>query len=56
MEDLIILAKQEVPLADMQEVLSTMLICQPTREMRSALKDLSNRVPRWLSLSTSRVQ
>ena len=55
-EDLIILAKQEVPLADMQEVLSTMLICQPTREMRSALKDLSDRVPRWLSLSTSRVQ
>ena len=55
-EDLIILAKQEVPWNDMVEVLSSLLICQPTQEMRSALKDLSNRVPRWLSLSTSRVQ
>jgi hypothetical protein len=40
----------------MVEVLSTMLICQVTKEMRSALKDISERVPRWLSLSTSRVQ
>jgi hypothetical protein len=40
----------------MQEVLSAMLICQLTHEMRSALKDLSDRVPRWLSLSTSKVQ
>ena len=55
-EDLIILAKQEVPWKDMLEVLSSLLICQPTPEMRSALKDLSDRVPRWLSLSTSRVQ
>ena len=55
-EDLIILAKQEVPWADMLEVLSSLLICQPTPEMRAALKELSDRVPRWLSLSTSRVQ
>ena len=55
-EDLIILAKQEVPMKDMLEVLSSLLICQPTAEMRSALKELSDRVPRWLSLSTSRVQ
>ena len=55
-EDLIILAKQEVPWKDMLEVLSSLLICRPTPEMRSALKDLSDRVPRWLSLSTSRVQ
>ena len=55
-EDLIILAKQEVPWKDMLEVLSTLLICQPTAEMRAALKELSDRVPRWLSLSTSRVQ
>ncbi len=55
-EDLIILAKQEVPMKDMLEVLSSLLICQPTREMRSALKELSDRVPRWLGLSTSRVQ
>ena len=55
-EDLIILAKQEVPWDDMMEVLSSLLICQPTPEMRFALKELSDRVPRWLSLSTSRVQ
>ena len=55
-EDLIILAKQEVPFPDMLEVLSSMLICRPTPEMRSALKDLSDLVPRWLGLSTSRVQ
>ncbi len=55
-EDLIILAKQEVPWNDMVEVLSSLLICQPTPEMRAALKELSDRVPRWLSLSTSRVQ
>jgi len=55
-EDLIILAKQEVPFSDMLEVLSSMLICQPTAEMRSALRNLSDRIPRWLSLSTSRVQ
>ncbi len=55
-EDLIILAKQEVPLTDMVEVLSSQLICQPTAEMKAALRDLCERVPRWLSLSTSRVQ
>ena len=55
-EDLIILAKQEVPWNDMLEVLSSLLICRPTPEMRSALRDLSDRIPRWLGLSTSRVQ
>ena len=55
-EDLIILAKQEVPWKDMLEVLSSLLICQPTPEMRSALKNLCDRVPRWLDLSTSQVQ
>ena len=55
-EDLIILSKQEVPWKDMLVVLSSLLICQPTPEMRSALKDLCDRVPRWLDLSTSQVQ
>ena len=54
--DLMILAKQEVPFSDMMEVLSSQIICQPTVEMRAALRDLSDRIPRWLSLSTSRVQ
>lgn len=55
-EDLIILAKQEVPYADMEDVLSSLLICQVTPEMRRALREISNRVPRWLTLGTSRVQ
>lgn len=55
-EDLIILAKQEVPFSDMEEVLSSLLICQVTPDMRRALRELSNQVPRWLTLGTSRVQ
>ena len=55
-EDLILLAKQEAPYADMEEVLSSLLICQVTPDMRRALREISNRVPRWLTLGTSRVQ
>ena len=55
-EDLIFLAKQEVPYADMEEVLSSLLICQVTPDMRRALRELSSRVPRWLTLGASRVQ
>ena len=55
-EDLIILAKQGVPVRDMEEVLAGMLICLPTAEMLSALRDLSDRTPRWLYLSSNRVQ
>ena len=55
-EDLILLAKQEVPFADMEEVLSSLLICQVTPDMRRALKECCDRVPRWLTLGTSRVQ
>jgi hypothetical protein len=55
-EDLILLAKQEAPYADMEEVLSSLLICQVTPDMRRALQEISNRVPRWLTLGTSRVQ
>ena len=55
-EDLIMLAKQGVSPRDMEEVLSSMLICLPTAEMLAALRDLSDRTPRWLSLSSFRVQ
>ena len=55
-EDLIILAKQEVPFTDMEEVLSSLIICQATPDMLRALREISNRVPRWLTLGTSRVQ
>ena len=55
-EDLIILAKQDVPYADMKEVLSSMLVSIPTAEMLAALRDLSDRIPRWIWFSSSRVQ
>ncbi len=55
-EDLIILAKQGVPLQDMKEVLSSMLVSLPTADMLKALEDISAGIPRWLYLSSSRVQ
>ena len=55
-EDLIILTKQSVPFEDMVEVLSSMLICRATEEMRAALWELSSQIPRWLNLSVSLVQ
>ncbi len=55
-EDLIILAKQDVPFPDMREVLSSLLVSLPTAEMLKALRDLSDRIPRWIWFSSSRVQ
>ena len=55
-EDLIILAKQDVPLRDMNEVLSSQLASMPAPEMLKALRDLSSRIPRWIWFSSSRVQ
>ena len=55
-EDLIILAKQDVPFTDMKEVLSSMLVSLPTSDMLKALQDLSDRIPRWIWFSSSRVQ
>ena len=55
-EDLIILAKQGVPLNDMKEVLSSMLVSYPTREMLASLESLSGQIPRWLYFSSSQVQ
>ena len=55
-EDLIVLAKQGVSLREMEEVLASMLICLPTPEMLKALRDLSDRIPRWLYLSSTRLQ
>ncbi len=55
-EDLIILAKQDVPYEDMKEVLSSMLVSLPSADMCKALRDLSGRVPRWIWFSSSRVQ
>ena len=55
-EDLIILAKQDVSYSDMKEVLSALLVSLPTPEMLKALRDLSDRIPRWIWFSSSRVQ
>ena len=55
-EDLILLAKQDAPAEDMMEVLSSRLICLPTGEMASALRELHDRIPRWTTLNMERVQ
>lgn len=55
-EDLIILAKQGVPLKDMKEVLSSMLVSIPTDDMLKSLENLQRQIPRWLYFSSSRVQ
>ena len=55
-EDLFILAKQSVSPEEMEEVFSAALICLPTEEMRTALRDLSTRIPRWFFLSSGIVQ
>jgi len=55
-EDLLFLAKQGVPFADMAEVLSGMLDCQPTPEMLAALRDIAVMTPRWLYMTSSRIQ
>ena len=40
----------------MKEVLSSMLVSLPTADMLKALEDISAGIPRWLYLSSSRVQ
>lgn len=46
-EDLLMLAKQGVSLAEMQEVLGTLLSVQPTVEMRAAVDLVYAQTPRW---------
>lgn len=55
-EDLLILAKQGVPLSEMQEVLGTLLTIQPTAEMHMAVAQVHQRTPRWGLMRTSLVQ
>ncbi len=55
-EDLIILAKQDVSITDLKEVLSSMLVSIPTNEMLKSLESISLQTPRWLFFSSSRVQ
>ena len=46
-EDMLMLAKQGVSLAEMQEVLGTLLSIQPTEEMRRAVTLVHANTPRW---------
>ena len=55
-EDLILLAKQGAPVQEMREVLASRIICLPTAEMLSALTDIHDRVPKWISLNMGRLQ
>ena len=55
-EDLIILAKQGVSVAEMKEVLSSMLVSIPTNDMIKSLENITMQTPRWLYFSSSRVQ
>jgi hypothetical protein len=55
-EDLLILAKQDVPLAVMQEVLSSLLSVQPTPQMRQAIGTLHAFTPRWGMLHLAQAQ
>lgn len=52
-EDLRMLAKQGVPLAEMESVLSSMLCVLPTPAMQCALSRLSAQTPRWAGLQAS---
>ncbi len=55
-EDLILLAKQGAPLAEMREVLAGRIICMPTGEMEEALRALHDMIPRWFTLDMERAQ
>lgn len=52
-EDLRMLAKQGVPLPEMENVLSSMLWVLPTDAMRSALNHLSAQTPRWAGMQAA---
>lgn len=55
-EDLRMLAKQGVPLSVMLEVLGSMLLLQPTEEMRQAVAELHSQTPRWGEMRMDRLQ
>ncbi|MDD6050777.1 MAG: hypothetical protein PUC00_05835 [Clostridiales bacterium] len=55
-EDLLMLAKQGVPLSEMQEVLGTLLSVQPTAEMRRAVSLMHAQTPRWGMMHTALAQ
>lgn len=54
--DLLMLAKQGVPLEEMQEVLGTLLSVQPTEDMRRAVTLVHAHTPRWCMMHTASTQ
>ena len=54
--DLLMLAKQGVSLAEMQEVLGTLLSVQPTEDMRRAVTLVYAHTPRWCMMHTASTQ
>ena len=54
--DLLMLAKQGVSLAEMQEVLGTLLSVQPTEDMRRAVTLVHAHTPRWCMMHTASTQ
>ncbi len=55
-EDLRMLAKQDVSLREMNEVLASMLTMQPTPAMLAGVEQIHQRTPRWGTLRAARVQ
>lgn len=55
-EDLRMLAKQGVPLREMEAVMASMLAVLPTARMKDALRMLHQQTPHWMGLKTALVQ
>jgi len=55
-EDLRMLAKQGVPLHEMEAVMASMLAVLPTERMKEALRQLHQQTPHWMGLKTALVQ
>lgn len=55
-EDLRILVKQGVSLAEVQDVLNSLLVIHPTPELRAAVDDLYRLTPRWGSMRMNSLQ
>ena len=56
LEDLILLAKQSVPFTGLVEAFDNMLAGISSGEMLLALRNLHERIPRWISMSSARLQ
>lgn len=55
-EDLVILAKQNIPLPELNNALSTMLTGSITPDMKTAVRKIHEYIPRWVTMSMGRMQ